>query len=147
MTKETITLSQRELDRVWMMDAVIAKRLRQREAARQPGRSVRQVKRLVRRYREAGPRGLVSGHRGKTAGNAKAPSVRQAALTEPLTRTIPVSCYGVIQRGAGPERFVRLGIYHRAVALSMIPWSGASSALSRRLTSRLRWNAGPISRR
>ena len=33
MTKETITLSQRELDRVWMMEAVIAKRLRQREAA------------------------------------------------------------------------------------------------------------------
>ncbi len=43
MTKETITLSQRELDRVWMMEAVIAKRLRQREAALQLGRSVRRV--------------------------------------------------------------------------------------------------------
>ena len=81
MPKETITLSHRELDRVSVIESIIAKRRRQHEAARQLGLSVRQIKRLVRRYREAGPRGLVSGHRGQTPGNTKAPSVRQAVLS------------------------------------------------------------------
>ena len=73
MPKETITLSHRELDRVSVIESIIAKRRRQHEAARQLGLSVRQIKRLVRRYREAGPRGLVSGQRGPTPGNTKAP--------------------------------------------------------------------------
>ena len=75
MPKETIMLSHRELDRVSVIESIIAKRLRQHEAARQLGLSVRQIKRLVRRYLEAGPRGLVSGHRGQTPGNTKAPAV------------------------------------------------------------------------
>ncbi len=81
MPKETITLSMRELDRVSVIEAVVDKRLRQRQAAQQLGLSVRQIKRLVRRYRVAGPQGLVSGHRGKIPGNTKAPSVRQTVLT------------------------------------------------------------------
>ena len=81
MPKETITLSHRELDRVSVIESIIAKRRRQHEAARQLDLSVRQIKRLVRRYREAGPRGLVSDHRGQTPGNTKAPAVRQAVLS------------------------------------------------------------------
>ena len=81
MPKETMTLSMGELDRISVIEAVVHKRLRQRQAAQQLGLSVRQIKRLVRRYRVAGPQGLVSGHRGKIPGNTKAPSVRQTVLS------------------------------------------------------------------
>ena len=43
MPKETITLSHRELDRVSVIESIIAKRLRQHEAARQLDLSVRQI--------------------------------------------------------------------------------------------------------
>ena len=59
---------------------VAEKCLRQREAARWLGVSVRQVKRLLARYRERGPAGLVSGHRGKVSNNAMAAVVRRAAM-------------------------------------------------------------------
>ena len=81
MLKETITLSKKELDRVPVIKATIDKRLRQREAAWQLGLSVRQVKRLVCRYHEAGARGLVSGHREKRSNNAMDPSVRPSVLS------------------------------------------------------------------
>ncbi len=81
MTEETISLSKPELDRVLIIEAILAKRLRQREAAAQLGLSIRQIQRLVGRYREFGAEGLVSGHRGKTPGNARSASVRQAVLS------------------------------------------------------------------
>ena len=64
------TLSMEEADRAVVMGQVAEKRLRQREAAERLGVSVRQVKRLLARYRERGPGGLVSGHRGKASNNA-----------------------------------------------------------------------------
>ncbi len=68
--KEMITLSRKELDRVSVIQSTIKKRVRQYEAARQLGLSVRQIKRLARRYREAGATGLVSGHRGQPSNHA-----------------------------------------------------------------------------
>ncbi len=56
------------------------KRLRQREAAERLGLSVRQVKRLLARYRERGPSGLVSGRRGKPSNNAMAQAARREAM-------------------------------------------------------------------
>ena len=44
------------------------------------GLCVRQVKRLVARYRERGAEGLVSGHRGGRSNNAIAASVRRAVM-------------------------------------------------------------------
>ena len=64
------TLSMEEADRAVVMGQVAEKRLRQREAAERLGVSVRQVKLLLARYRERGPGGLVSGHRGKASNNA-----------------------------------------------------------------------------
>jgi len=80
MEKESITLSKREVDRLAVIQAVAGGQLRQREAARQLGLSVRQVKRLTRRWREAGARGLVSGHRGKRPNNMIAQATRDAVL-------------------------------------------------------------------
>lgn len=49
------TLSMEEADRAVVMGQVAEKRLRQREASERLGVSVRQVKRLLARYRERGP--------------------------------------------------------------------------------------------
>ena len=74
------TLSMEEADRAVVMGQVAEKRLRQREAAERLGVSVRQVKRLLARYRERGPGGLVSGHRGKASNNALGAGVRREAM-------------------------------------------------------------------
>lgn len=80
MTTGSITMSRREVDRLGVVQAVCARRLRQCEAAQQLGLSVRQVKRLCRRHREQGAAGLVSRHRGKRPNNAIADSVRDEVL-------------------------------------------------------------------
>ena len=69
-------LSMKEADRLSVIVQVFEKRLGQREAAERLGLSIRQVKRLVARYRERGCSGLVSGHRGKPSNNALAAAVQ-----------------------------------------------------------------------
>ena len=66
-------MSRREVDRLGVIQEVAAKRLRQAPAAELLGLSVRQVKRLAKRYRARGAAGLVSGHRGRRSNNAIAP--------------------------------------------------------------------------
>ena len=73
-------MSHEELDRLGVIRLVAGKRLRQREAGERLGVSVRQVKRLVKCYRDRGPDGLVSGHRGKRSNRAFAESMRRAML-------------------------------------------------------------------
>ena len=70
----------REVDRLEVIREVVGKRLVQREAGERLRLSVRQVKRLVRRYRELGAKGLISGHRGRKASNAIAAEVRAEIL-------------------------------------------------------------------
>lgn len=81
MTEGAITMSHREIDRVSIIQSLYARRLKQAEAAVQLGISIRQVKRLLRRYREQGAQGLVSRHRGRRANNALAEDVRAHALS------------------------------------------------------------------
>jgi transposase len=75
-----ITLSVRELDRAEVVREVAGKRLAQKEAAARLGLSVRQLKRLVRRFREAGVEALVSKRRGRPSNNRLAQTVRVQAL-------------------------------------------------------------------
>ena len=70
----------RESDRAGVIGQVAEKRLRQSEAAKRLGLSVRQVKRLLARYRERGPSGLVSGRRGKPSNSATAEAARREAM-------------------------------------------------------------------
>lgn len=81
MTKEPITLSHKELDRLTIVQSIIAKSLTQSQAATQLQLSTRHVKRLVRAYRLFGAAGLQSKHRGKRANNAISDTVRQQALS------------------------------------------------------------------
>lgn len=81
MTKEPITLSYQELDRLAIVQSILAKRLTQSQAAKQLQLSTRHIKRLVRAYRLLGAAGLQSKHRGKRANNAISDAVRQQALS------------------------------------------------------------------
>lgn len=69
-------MSHGEMDRLGLIQAVVSTRLRQKVAASQLGLTVRQIKRLVRRYREQGATGLISGHRGKLPSNAISAATR-----------------------------------------------------------------------
>ena len=75
-----VFLSTREADRVAVIREVVERRLPQSEAARRLGLGVRQVKRLVRRFRERGAAGLASSRRGKPPNNAIDAAVRRAVL-------------------------------------------------------------------
>ena len=57
--KGIISMSTKETERITIMDNLIAKRIKQKHAARQLNISVRQVKRIMRRYKREGVTGLV----------------------------------------------------------------------------------------
>lgn len=81
MTKEAITMSQKEVDRLHVIQRTFDIRGGQAVAARQLGLSVRQIKRLVQRYRRQGVAGLVSWRWGQRPPNALAPALRDHVLT------------------------------------------------------------------
>lgn len=60
-----VTMSDKELNRVNVIQAVSEKRLRRRDAATQLELTERQIQRLVNRYREQGVAALAHGQRGK----------------------------------------------------------------------------------
>ena len=70
MTKETISMSLKELDRLQIIRDSVSRQITQEQAADRIGISIRQVKRLVQRYRIEGPQGLVSRRRGQRPNNA-----------------------------------------------------------------------------
>ncbi len=80
MTKEALTMSQHEVERLHVIQRTINIRGAQATAARQLGLSVRQVKRLVHRYRHQGAAGVVSRRRGQRPPNALAPALREQAV-------------------------------------------------------------------
>ena len=80
MTEETIAMTQKAVDRLGVVHQVVSRQLRQREAACQLGLSVRQIERLVARYRAEGPSGLVSRCLGRRPGNVLSDAVRQEVL-------------------------------------------------------------------
>lgn len=82
MDKGELRMSLREADRLRVLERVAAGVLRQRLAARELGLSVRQVKRLMRRYRREGAAGLVSRRRGRPSNRRLPDAVRQSALEQ-----------------------------------------------------------------
>ncbi len=77
---ELLTMSQREITRLEVMQRLKDKRLIQKEAARMLGISLRQVKRLYRAYKAQGAAGLVSQRRGKPSQHRLEPAVVQQAI-------------------------------------------------------------------
>jgi hypothetical protein len=81
MTEESIIMSHKEIDRLALIQQIECKQVTQRLAAEQLKLSTRQVRRLVRLYRNQGAEGLTSRHRGRRANNAIAESTRTDAMT------------------------------------------------------------------
>lgn len=77
---QLLTMSERELSRLEIMQRLKGKHLRQGEAARLLGISTRQIKRLFRAYKEQGPPGLISRRRGKPSNNRMDRQVEQKAI-------------------------------------------------------------------
>jgi transposase len=73
-------MSTKELSRLEVMQKLVEKRISQKEAARVLGTSTRQVKRLLRGYREHGAKGLVSKRRGRASNNRLAEGTRRKVL-------------------------------------------------------------------
>lgn len=75
-----LTMSNREITRLEVMQRLKDRRLRQHEASHMLGISVRQVKRLFRAYKARGPSGLVSRRRGKPSNHQLDPKMVQKAI-------------------------------------------------------------------
>ena len=75
-----LEMSAKELNRLEVMQKLSEKRLSQKEAGTILNLSVRQIKRLLRGYREKGAAGLVAKHRGRRSNNRLAEDVKRKAL-------------------------------------------------------------------
>lgn len=73
-------MSHKELDRVTVIKALTSGSIKQKTAARQLGLSIRQIKRLLKRFRREGPQGLVSRRRGKSSNRCLPEETRTRAL-------------------------------------------------------------------
>ena len=68
--KGVISMSIKETERITVMDNLIARRIKQKHAAKQLGITVRQVQRIIGRYRKEGAAGLVHRSRGRISNRA-----------------------------------------------------------------------------
>lgn len=75
-----LAMSAKELNRLEVMQRLSEKRMSQKEAGRMLDVSVRQIKRLLRAYRQRGAAGLVSKHRGRKGNNRLSEEVKKRVL-------------------------------------------------------------------
>jgi len=75
-----LQMSRKEIDRLEVMQKLDGKQMSQKEAARILQISMRQVKRLLRRYREHGATGLILKHRGHRSNNRLPEATKRKAL-------------------------------------------------------------------
>lgn len=80
MSEEIFTLSNKELDRVTIMNALASGAIKQKIAATQLGLSIRQIKRLIKRFKREGPKGLVSLRRGRPSNRCLPEETRSKAI-------------------------------------------------------------------
>jgi len=67
--KELLLMSRKEVDRVSVLDEVIARKLKQGDAGRKLEISTRQLRRILKGYRRDGPSALIHKSRGKVSNN------------------------------------------------------------------------------
>ena len=80
MSAPVLTMSKQEFERAVLLRKVLDKRLTQCKAAEILGLSLRQVERLCRRYRTAGPAALATRRRGRASNHQVAASLRDSVL-------------------------------------------------------------------
>jgi len=84
--KGVITMTTQEARRLYVIQQVVERKLRQRPAAALLGRSVRQVRRLAQRIRQEGPGGIVHRLRGRRSNRRHAEAIKQHVLRLYQTR-------------------------------------------------------------
>ena len=65
--KELLIMSTKEVERITTIQRVIDKKITQAVASQHLGLTVRQIKRLVKKYKQLGPPGLISKQRGQAS--------------------------------------------------------------------------------
>src|SRR5262245_52888759 len=75
-----LEMSATELNRLEVMQRLSERRMSQKEAGRILSLSVRQIKRVLKAYRQKGAAGLVSKHRGRKGNNRLPEEVKKRAL-------------------------------------------------------------------
>ena len=75
-----LEMSTKELSRLEVMQRLSRKQMSQQEAGRMLDLSVRQIKRLLRAYRQKGAASLLSKHRGRKGNNRLPEEVKKRAL-------------------------------------------------------------------
>jgi transposase len=75
-----VTLSMNEIKRLHVLQQIENKRMTAHQAAQALGLSIRQVRRLIARYRQQGAPGLVHGNRGRQPNNRLAAASRERIL-------------------------------------------------------------------
>ena len=83
---DLLTMSNRELTRVEVMQRLKEKTLSQKEAARMLGVGVRQVKRLLHRFRAGGAAALISRARGRPSNRRLTPALTEQVLEQLRSR-------------------------------------------------------------
>ena len=78
---ETITMSMKEVDRLKIIQDIVAQRMKPHVAAQRLDITTRQVHRLVNRYLTEGAAGLISKKRGKHSNYQLAPGLANHALS------------------------------------------------------------------
>ncbi len=86
--KGYLTMSTKEVERITVMDNLIEKRIKQKHAAKQLGISIRQVRRLVRKYKKEGKIGLIHKNRGRIS-NRTIPSEEKERITILIKKYYP----------------------------------------------------------
>ncbi len=77
---DILHMSQKELSRAQVLRQLDEGKIKQRHAAEQLNLSRRQIKRLLKAYRQSGAEGLISKKRGRPSHNQLAPKTKQRAL-------------------------------------------------------------------
>ncbi len=78
--QEVLVMTGEESRRLYVIQQVLDHKIRQRQAAELVGRSVRQIRRLVRRIRQDGPRGMGHRLRGRRSNRRHADALKQRVL-------------------------------------------------------------------
>lgn len=81
-TNRILTMGKEEIKRVEILRMAEEKRITQKRGAKRIGITPRHFRRLLRRYREQGPEGIISGHRGKPSNNRMPAKKRKRFLKE-----------------------------------------------------------------
>lgn len=100
--KGDISMSIKETERIAVMENLLTKKIKQKHAGYQLGISVRQIQRLVKRYRAEGARGLIHKNRGRVS-NRLLPEEKRKQIVNLIKTNYPdfgptLACEKLLER-------------------------------------------------